>query len=70
MEQKTEILRQPKDRGKLFRMTAEEDEKLDTLIKLAYEMRSITKPTLQEFMLFAIDCARERLKLVYAQKRR
>jgi hypothetical protein len=35
MEQKTEILRQPKDRGKLFRTTAKEDEKLNTLIKLA-----------------------------------
>jgi hypothetical protein len=33
-------------------VAAKEDEKLDTLIELAYEMRSITKPTLQEFMLF------------------
>ena len=70
MEQETEILRQPKDREKLFRVTAKEDEKLDPLIKLAYEMEDISKPTLQEFMLFAIDCARERLKVEYAQRRR
>jgi len=70
MEEKTEILRQPKDRGKLFRMTAEEDEKLDTLIKLACEMEDISKPTLQEFIMYSIDCARERLRLVYAQRKR
>jgi hypothetical protein len=51
-------------------VTAEEDEKLDTFIKLVHEMEDISKPTLQEFMLFAIDCARERLKLVYAQRKR
>jgi hypothetical protein len=70
MEEKAEILRHPKDRGKLFRVTAKEDEKLDTLIKLAYEMEDISRPTLQEFILYSIDCARERLKLVYAQRKR
>jgi hypothetical protein len=70
MEQKTGILRQPKDRQKLFQVTAKEDDKLGVIIDLDYEMQNISKPTLQEFMLFAIDCARERLKLVYAQQRR
>jgi hypothetical protein len=51
-------------------VTAKEDEKLDTLIKLAYEMEDISRPTLQEFILYSIDCARERLKLVYAQRKR
>jgi hypothetical protein len=70
MEQKTEILRQPKHGDKLFRVTAKEDEKLDTLIKLACEMEDISRPTLQEFILYSIDCARERLKLVCAQQKR
>jgi hypothetical protein len=42
MEQKTEIPRQPRDREKLFRVTAEEDEKLDILIKLACEMEDVS----------------------------
>jgi hypothetical protein len=48
----TEISRQPKDREKLFQVTAKEDEKLDILIKLSYEIEDISKPTLLEFMLF------------------
>jgi hypothetical protein len=35
---------------------------------LSYEMRSITKQALREFMLLAIDCARQRLKVEYAQQ--
>jgi hypothetical protein len=51
-------------------VAADEDEKLDILIELAYEMRSISKLTLQEFMLFSIDCARERLKPEYMQRKK
>jgi hypothetical protein len=65
--QETEV-KQTKD--KMFRITEAENQKLQLLIELAYTLDEISNATLQEFMLYSIDCARERLKLVYAQKRR
>jgi hypothetical protein len=43
-------------------VTEEEDEKLGTLVKLAYEKDHISRPSLQKFMLYAIGCAQKRLK--------
>jgi hypothetical protein len=33
-------------------------------------MQNISKPTLQEFIMHAVDCARERLKPEYMQRKR
>jgi len=51
----------------MFRLPAEEEAKLEKLIEFAHKMGSITKPSLQEFMVFAINCAYEHLKKEYTR---
>jgi hypothetical protein len=47
-------------------VTEEDDEKIDSLIKIAPKMGFIQKPTVQEFMLFAVNCARAYVKQAYS----
>jgi len=39
----------------MFRLPAEEDAKLEKLIQFAYMMGCITKATLQDFMVLAVN---------------
>lgn len=57
---------------KIFRLLPEEDDKLtNSLIPLAYKLKCISAPSLQNYMIFALNCAYVQLKQVYeAQKGR
>ena len=61
----------PEEQGKRdiiqssFRLKAEEHAQLEALIQMAYKLKDIAKPSVQEFMMYAIDCARERLAMEY-----
>ena len=50
---------------KIFRLTEEEDQKLEDLVKLCHKMAFIKKATVQDFMIFAINCARAYCKQAY-----
>ena len=43
--------------GEFFRLPASEHEQVQRLIVLAHKLGFIKKPSLQEFMVFAINCA-------------
>lgn len=54
---------------KSFRLRPEEDGKLPKLIQYAHKAEYIEKPSFQEFMLFALNCAYARLKDEYEQRK-
>lgn len=56
---------QPKVKEKLFRLKEEEDAKLPRLIELAHRLGLIKKQSLQEFMIFSINCAYDYIKREY-----
>ena len=60
---------EPKVKEKFFRLKPEEDERLPTLIKYAYQAGYIKKESFQEFMLFALNCAYNHLKHEYEQRK-
>lgn len=58
-----------KVKEKLFRLRPEEDARLPTLIKYAYQAGYIRKESFQDYMLFALNCAYTRLKDEYEQRK-
>ncbi|MBA7685059.1 hypothetical protein ES703_93474 [subsurface metagenome] len=58
-----------KVKDKIFRLKPEEDAQLPSLIEFAHKAGYITKPTLQEFMVFCINCAFTRLKGDYEARK-
>jgi len=54
---------------KSFRLMPSEDAKLPKLIEYAHKAGYLTKPSFQEFMLLALNCAYTRLKDEYEKKK-
>ena len=54
---------------KMFRLKPEEDAKLPSIIEYANKAGYIAKPSFQEFMLFALNCAYTRLKDEYEARK-
>jgi len=52
-----------------FRVTEGEGERLPTLIKYAKQAGYIKKESIQDFMIFALNCAFSRLKGEYEQRK-
>ncbi len=42
---------------KVVRLSPEENERLAAMIQLAAELRCISEPTLQAFLIFSLNCA-------------
>lgn len=53
---------------KIFRLQPGEEERLNKLIVYAYKTKHITKPSLQEFMRFSIECTYLVLKQDWEEK--
>lgn len=56
-----------KAKDKIFRVTSEDDTRINYLIQYAYKSGHIAKPTLQEFMVFSIRCANDLLQEHYKE---
>lgn len=52
---------------KLFRLTPDDETRVNALIQYAYKSGFIPKPSLQEFMEFAIQCADSLLEKHHSQ---
>ena len=46
-----------KAKEKLFRLTPDDDARVNFLIQYAHQSGHIAKPSLQDFMVFSIQCA-------------
>lgn len=59
-----------KTKEKLFGLTPDDNARVDYLIQYAYKSRHIAKPSLQDFMQFAIQCAASVIKQDWDERKR